>query len=97
MYCIRNGIQTIRLYQRYNSTTKHMYCHAKALTQMARKKERYSYEDNRYTISYTDPLHFYEYCLTSLHRIEVVKGVMRSHMMSKCPNRAMFLDKDDPF
>lgn len=97
MYCIRNGIQTIRLYQCYNTVTKHMYCKASVFTKTLRHKEDFSYENVKCTISYTSPLHFYEYCLTNLHRIEVVKGVMRSHMMSECPESAMFIDKDNPF
>lgn len=97
MYCIRNGIQTIRLYQCYNTVTKHMYCKASTLTKILRHKEECSYENVKYIISYTSPLHFYEYCLTSLHRIEVVKEVMRSHMMNECPEPAMFIDKDNPF
>lgn len=97
MYCIRNGIQTIRLYCKYNTLTLSLYECGFALTETRRGTESYTYENCEYCVYYLSPLHFYEYCAEELHNINIVKKTMRQHMHKVCPKPAMFIDMDDPF
>lgn len=98
MYCIRNGIQTVRLRVCHDTVMSYSYCHILMYTWMKRSKEQYSEDEGTHVTYYISPYHFYKYCMKNLYDPNaVVEGVMRNHMRRKGPKPATFIPAGAPF